>query len=176
MSKREISGLGAAAATQPRKRGAEGFDAADCDTWSRTKLQLHQRWEDGTLPADQHASVDQGHHQTWTRWTRRGGLTADVQELPPRTSGRNLQREMAAQTAAVVSSGPTIPEMMKDRPRWWRDLNALLRSAALLYGDIYVDNTGECPTCIAIARRVKQFYDFDLRTIRKAGEAVLKNS
>jgi hypothetical protein len=82
---------------------------------------------------------------------------------------------MAAQTAAVVSSGPTIPEMMKDRPRWWRDLNALLRSAALLYGDIYVDNTGEYPTCIAVARRVKQFYDFDLRTIRKAGEAMLKN-
>ncbi len=89
MSKREINELGAAAATEPRKRGADAFKATDCMTWSRQKLMMHQHWEDGTLPLEQHASVDQefqGHHATWSRWNRRGGLLADLQELPPRRS------------------------------------------------------------------------------------------
>jgi hypothetical protein len=136
---------------------------------------LHQHWEDGTLAVEQHAQVDPVHHSTWTRWSRRGGLMADVEQLPPKSSGKNLQREARKMTeaAAAVSSEPPIHEMMKDRPRWWRRLNELLRGAANRYKELYEE--GELDSCMAIARMVKLVWDFDLRTIRKAGEAVMKN-
>ena len=74
MSRRERDSLGGGDATAPRKRGAAAFDPTDCTTWGRTKLSLHQRWEAGNLPVEEHLNVDPKQHATWQRFQRAGGF------------------------------------------------------------------------------------------------------
>lgn len=184
MSKRELSSLGGGAASaQAPKRGAAADDSTDPSTWSRHQLQRHQLWEDGTLPFDQHKLVDAAQHDSWCRWSRRGGLAADILELPPKASGKNVQREAkravkeAAEAAAAsryAERDLPIPVMLQNLKEHGNRLNQLLRGAALLYVDVW--NSGEFMTCNDVAQEVRKTYAFDVRTIKKNGEAMIKNA
>ena len=183
MSKRELGSLGGGAAAQAPKRGAAAFDAADPSSWSRHKLRMHQLWEDGTLPVDQHTLVDAAQHASWQRWSRRGGLAADIQELPPKASGTDTQREAkkavkkAAEAAAASRYDLPISVMLQNLKEHGKRLNDLLRGAALQYKEVLLSgNMGNFVTCNDIAREVQKMYAFDLRTIIKAGEAIIKNA
>ncbi len=98
MSRRERDSLVVGDDTAPRKRGAAAFEPTDCTTWSRTKLNLHQRWEAGNLPFEEHVNVDSKHHLTWQRFQRAGGCEEGIAEISilPKTSGGNRKRESAA--------------------------------------------------------------------------------
>jgi len=123
MSRRELESLGSGEATAPRKRGPGAFDPSDCTTWTRQKLLLHQRWEDGTLDFAEHASVDQVQHRAWQRYQRAGGLDQGVQVMAAKASGTNRKREAAA---AAVFAEASVSEMMRNPSQHYVLLNSKL--------------------------------------------------
>jgi hypothetical protein len=155
--------------TAPRKRGAAAFDPADCTTWGRTKLNLHQRWEAGNLPFEEHINVDLKQHATWQRFMRAGGLKEGIEEVAPKASGGNRKRE-----AAAVSAEASVSEMMCNPSQHYVLLNSKLLLAAEAFKADVAANPKE--SVRTIAKNLEQKHEFGWRTIQKNGTKIINDS
>ena len=171
MSRRERDALGSVDVTAPRKRGPGAFDASDCATWSRQKLLMHQRWEEGTLDISEHADVDQVHHRTWQRFQRAGGLHQGVEIELAKASGGNRKREAATVEEPYV---PSVSEMMNNPKQYADVLNPKLLLAAQAFKSLFASRSDESERHLAESLQAE--HHFSWRTIQKNGTRLINDS